>query len=122
MVAWLYLWVFLAQLYGLLRITFQGDATAIVGDAAEGKHLSGHLKHKRIRAKGQLLGHTWFEQATGSEILDVHGTSLQVLDDKVHHPGQKHQHRYLVDGVHGAQVEVRLAVLVLFAEEVGEHL
>jgi hypothetical protein len=40
-----------------------------------------------------------------------------------HHeqPHQKHGHAQLIDEVHGAQVEIGMAVRIVLAEEVTEH-
>jgi hypothetical protein len=43
------------------------------------------------------------------------------FDHKVNQSYQKHQHRDLVDRVHGAEVEVGFAVGVVLAEEVGGY-
>lgn len=47
---------------------------------------------------------------------------LPMRDDKINNTRHKHQDRNLIDGVHGAQVKIRLAVRVLFAKEIGCYL
>jgi hypothetical protein len=47
--------------------------------------------------------------------------NLPVFDRKVDHSGQKHQDGYLVDGMHGLQVEIALPVRVFLAKEIGSN-
>jgi len=64
--------VLLPQLDGQLRVTFQGDAQAVLRQIEQGEHLPGHFKHKDRVIEREAFGSTWFGNTVFADLFDVH--------------------------------------------------